>query len=1530
MDSGFGLNLEGFLVKGNLSLSSSDLPFVNGNGSIEGSGTLYINEIKEYQKNHGLTIQGIEIKDGSIYIPYTAASTEVTRGSIITEGGISIKNTENSVNTTSGGSLTTLGGAAIRKDLIVGGYLDVSGNVIKNVSLPYYGTDAANKDYVDSVASKLSGNFTAGQVIIGQDNGTEIKGYQNFTFDGNSLLVGGGANISIQSTIDSFGNKQGGNLVVGGNTSLGGSVDIGGTLNLHNNKITGVQNPTNNNDATTKEYVDNLISNTIGDNTNSGEIVFGTVGDIIISSPLLTWDNKTLSINSTGDYSLNVLGGVKIYGTIELNNQNIINLADPINEYDAVNKKTLNEVTNNVNQYEIVIGSTESNKLLSYPSLQYNGYTLTLSGGSNININTTVRSYNLTGNSSIITQGDVSIYKNLYVGELIDVNGGAIINVREPIDGSDVATKTYVDNNKLSGNFTTGQLIIAETNGDSIRGFDNLSFSTNGTIGTLLLNDATKIFIQNTTNATGLGIDGTLTSLGGASFLKNVYIGGQLDVNYNRITSVADPLDYYDAVNKAYVDSLLSTSVGGDNSLVLENNAITPIDIEEFIFDPTVRAFVCYIYVNYNYEKSAVYTIRGLKTDVNWYIVNTFVGDPTNVQFYIRKDVDGNGIIQYTNSNVAGFTSIQYRIFTQIYDTQSGPQLNYELQNNISTYTDINPLVFNDNEVDGFKLIIHVSNNTHTEDGFLFAHGVYKNGSWGYHSYTIGDISENISFQFEHNGSFGKLQYINTNLSDTYTLRIRKYIISNFQTSSIFLANTIVPAQTTIADFKLKKTQTNFNLMLYIEIPELNKYALYEIEAISKNFTWSINKRLIGDPLNINLYIESTDDENIIKYVNPYNYNAYVKYILNTPPTFQPLPVTKGGTGKTYLTPYAILRGNGTDAVIASSDFIYKDKTLILGTESSLLLRNETDAIGTGSGGSLTVLGGAAISKKLIMGDIIDCQDHNIINVKDPENLGDAVNKKYVDKLINDVLATSSAFVLENNISIAQNIPEFTFSSDTKAFISYVYVQQDSNKSAMFCLKGIKRQSNWFLTKTFIGNPTNIDFTIITTNEIGQVQYTNSNTAGVTSIKFRTITIIRDQPIDEQINLSISNNIETFTDILELTYDNTLYNSVQLLLYISNDTTNEYGMYILNCLRKGNEWILNHYSSGNVNNLFFQIKNENDKGTVQYINKNFIGTYNIRIQQIKILNEQSSITLSANTFIPEIVDETFLSFDRTQYIFHLIIYVEVPDLNLYALYDIEGLYNDGFWKINTQYIGDQVNVFFSIDTTTFGVLKFRNLNSHEAIIKYVVDSPLVTPLAVKKGGTGKTYIQPNAVLRGNGIDPILATTDFIYEDYKLKLGTPSSIELANTRDASSLTSGGTITTQGGAAIKKSLIVGEKLIVNNVDITPATGDISQKSFYATNNQNIPSDVTNFVFGNSVKSFIGMACVTIETMTETLDNLYELKGLKTSTSWILQYNTMGNNVGIDFNITNSGQIQYTSTNILDWISTTIKFRATTTTI
>ncbi len=844
MNSGFGLNLEGFLVKGNLSLSSSDLPFVHGDGSIEGAGTLYINEIKEYEKNHGLTIQDIQIKNNSIYIPYTSGSTDLTSGSIITEGGVTIRNTTNSTSLTNGGSFTTLGGASIRKDLIVGGYIDVSSNVIKNVALPYEGTDAVNKDYVDSVASKLSGNFTAGQIIIGENNGTAIRGYSTFLYDGNNLLIGGGGNITVQATVDNFGNKIGGNIVIGGNTSLGGTVDIGGTLNLHNNKITGVQSPTN--------------------------------------------------------------------------------------ASDAVNKITLDEVTDLVNQYEIVVGSTSANKLQSYSSLQYNGNTLTLLGGSSLLINTTSRSYSLTGNSSIITQGDVSIYNNLYVGGIIDLNGGSIINVSEPINGSDVATKDYVDNNKLSGNFTTGQLIIADNTGDSIRGFDNLTFTTNGTVGTLLLNDSTNLYIQNTTDALGVGSGGALTINGGASFEKNVYIGDQLDMNYHRITRVEDPEDDFDAVNKRYVDLMISENLDELNSVVLLNNITVPENVAGFVFYDDTKAFISYIYAQKDNGDTTTFCLKGLKRQSNWFLSKTFIGDPIPLDFFITE-IDGLGQVQYINTAITGTTTVKFSTVTLIKDEVYEDQININLSNN-NIFTDIQELEILNTELHASQVIIYVTDIPNNKHGMFILNCLLKDNDWTLNTYASGNITD-LQFQIRNTGTSGIIQYKNINPSDYYTLRVHHTKIARTREEVLLLANTLYPTNIDNVFLTFDRGQYMFHVLAYIEVPAENKYAFCDIEGLYDNGLWKINTQYIGDNTNVFFSIY-TMVYGYLQYRNLNHNDAIIKYYVDTPLVL-PLAVKNGGTGQSYLSPNAVLRGNGMRPILASNDFIYENKILTLGSGSS-------------------------------------------------------------------------------------------------------------------------------------------------------------------------------------------------------------------------------------------------------------------------------------------------------------------------------------------------------------------------------------------------------------------------------------------------------------------------------------------------------------------------------------------------------------------------------------------------------------------
>jgi hypothetical protein len=1425
MESGFGVNLEGFLIKGNLSLSPAIVPALHGDGSVEGSGTLYFNSIREYNETNGVNIQDVLFSQNQIFVPYTSPSYTETTASIVLDGGMYIKTTANATSSTSGGGLTVMGGVSVAKQLQVGGETNVNNNFIKNVLYPLEPTDAATKQYVDD--KTFSGNFTTGQVLIAASVGDNIQGYDNLTYDGAVFTLGSTENVS---------GSEGGSLVVYGGVSVQKDTSLGGTLDVNGNRIINVATPIQGADAVNKDYVDN---------------------------------------------------------------------------------KTFGNLLGSFGNHELLTGSTDPNVLQSYASLTYDGEFLTLGTGGNILISNTANSDSLTQSTTFVTYGAASVYKNLFVGGYIDVNGNNIIHVADPAEPTDAVNKQYVDGliseAGVQGNFTTGQVIIADANGNSIRGYDNLQFTTDGTNANLLVDTSTGLILYNTTDSEGLGSGGNLVSYGGASFAKKVYIGGELDVNMNNIKSVADPIEDYDAVNKRYINSIFE-----DNIITLENDTEAPIDISELTFLSSTRAFICYVSVSSREDgKCSVYTIKGINTDANWYIYNSFIGDPTNVKFFIRRDDDGNGVLQYTNSSVDGTTTIEYRTFTELYEEEVSSQINFTLSND--TIEPVPGLVFQNNIVHASKIIIHVSNEDHTEDGVVFMNILQKNGNWVSNIHSFGDISANISFAITTILNDGIVTYTNANTTGLYTIRVFKNdILASFE-NYILSANTVLPTGTAIPEWTLQKSQFHFVLSMYATIPEEGKHAFYEVEGFVCDNEWRVNTRFIGDYLGLTFSVDSSDTSNIIKYKSSAPHDAHVKFAINTPATFDPLPVMKGGTGKAYLTRYAVLRGNGTDAILSSSDFIYKDNVLTLGEESQILLQNTTNASGIGTGGSLTVLGGAAISETLFVGGTIDSGNNFIKNVRDPEAAKDAVNKRYVDDLINTGIADRYTYLLQSNATTPTNITNFTFAQDTKAFVSYIYVQYNQKQCAVFCIRGIKRQSNWFIAKTFIGDPMGIDFYMDNNeNNLGQMQYTNTNATGVAVIKYTVVTQIKDAPQNSQVNLTLSGNVSEFTSIPELEIQNSVYNAVQYVAYVSNEDDNAYGMYILNALLKDNTWILNTQSTGNTTGIQFRISNDVNKGSIEYTSSNS-SPYLVRIQQTRIEKSLDRVTLNAETLQPAAIDNTYLSFENTQNIFQVFAYVEVPDLGLFALYDIEGLYCDGSWRINSQYIGDRTGITFIINNSHVqGVLNYTNQNSSDAIIRYITSSPLIVPLPVKQGGTGNAFLKPNAVLRGNGLNPVLATEDFVYENNTLILGGASSIQLQSSQGAS-------ITSNGGASF------GGKLLVSNVDVTPSVGDLNQREYAASNNVS-NSNVVGLAFSHPiVKSFVGVVCVTIETFDDTLDSLFDIKGLKKKNGWIMQSSSIGDDTGIVFAIDSfTGQVNYTSPNIPDWISTTMKFRATTTTI
>ena len=1106
MDTGFGQNLEGFLIKGNLSLSPSTIPDLYGDGSIEGSGTLYIDYIQEYNPSNGVDIQRVKFKGEQLTVPYTASSTNISSGAIVVEGGISIKNSTQSTSVTSGGALTIAGGASIKKNVNIGGILNVNENKIINVALPTNSLDATNKEYVDSVAGRVSGNFTTGQIIIADSNGDSIKGSDSFKFIENNLFLD--VPFILGDSSNATG-KTSGSLIVYGGISVEKDVYFSGVLDLGNNLIKNVANPIASSDVATKEYVDN---NKIQSNFTSGQVIIGGIDNEIIGYSSLIYDGITLSIIGTSNIigsfggAFVCYGGVTIAkdvfigGTITMDGYSITGVAEPIQPSDVATKnyvdsKTYGNIIGNFEANQLITGSSDGNSLTSYPSLSFDGEYLTLGTVASFIIENTQTGNSLTEETSIVTYGGASIYKNLYVGGKLDVNNNNITNLAYPINQSDAATKQYVDEmaetGGIEGNFTAGQILIADSNGDAIRGFD--SFTFNSTTGTLVLNG--DIYINNTTNSTGLGSGGSFTTLGGASFEKDVFIGGVLDVNNNRITSVDNPIANLDAVNKYYVDKKINEvyasgcgCVCQEQSYLLINNILVPEDIPNFRFDDTVKAFISNVFIDSN-GTCGLYSIHGIKCNEYWSISTIFTGKPTGVNFSIR-DEDGDGIMQYTNRNTYGTTSIKFSTILQIDDVGLPEQINYTLSGNVIEQQDISQLTFNNNECDAVKLIVYISSETDNKHGMYLSNCVLKGDEWFMNTHLIGTIT-GIHFNIKTENDTGIIQYTNTNIANDYIIRAQIIKISN-QEEIILNSNTLVPTLVNNINLTFDNNDNHFQLSVFVTVPELNKYALHEIRGVVCNDNWTINTRYIGDYTGIKFFIDdSTTGFGKLSYTNSNNNDAIIKFINNAPlASLKPLSVNKGGTGSSYLSKNAVLRGNGIEPIFGTSDFVYENYKLILGNVSSIILQNTESPTNLTTGGSLISYGGVSINKDLLVGENLIVNDVDIT----PNSY--------------DIIAEKT-FYANNNQIINDDVTGFYFGGNTKSFNGIVCITitnaDGDEQDCLFELKGLKKKAGWIINSNYIGDSLGIKFNI---KSDGQVTYTSINSPNwiSTKMKFKALT----------------------------------------------------------------------------------------------------------------------------------------------------------------------------------------------------------------------------------------------------------------------------------------------------------------------------------------------------------------------------------------------------------------------------------------
>lgn len=276
-------------------------------------------------------------------------------------------------------------------------------------------------------------------------------------------------------------------------------IGLNGDLSLNLNKIIDLGDPILPADATNKGYVDNTL-----DTLNNALTSY--IDNHKWLSSQITDFNTAVRSNKPTDLAL-------ITSFFNVNNQNIRNLAYPINDADAVNKNYADNATIN------------SQRLSGYPNDIYKY--LNGSGGwtvpqlADVNIADSIYRLSINNSSTSATNTEIMFKKagsnRLAIGTNNSVNGSYLMAYGSPL--------------KIGVDDIIGAVIDTNANWD----FGNKDLATTGTInaktGTLRANNI-----------------GTFNSVALVS-------ESQIDMSNNNIINVATPVNNNDGANKLYVDS---------------------------------------------------------------------------------------------------------------------------------------------------------------------------------------------------------------------------------------------------------------------------------------------------------------------------------------------------------------------------------------------------------------------------------------------------------------------------------------------------------------------------------------------------------------------------------------------------------------------------------------------------------------------------------------------------------------------------------------------------------------------------------------------------------------------------------------------------------------------------------------------------------------------------------------------------------------------------------------------------------------
>ena len=337
---------------------------------------------------------------------------------------------------------------------------DITGNLnmdfhkIENLGDPTNPRDATNKEYVDNI--KKGG-------IIGElkDETATIKG--NLDFEGKYRLK------NLPDPIEE--NDAANRKYVNENSAFvfrNNEYYAKGNIYLRNAKLGGLREPTQDGEATTKKYVDELISNQFVDGNDN--IAFGRNVDMegkkIFDLPLPKQDDEPATKKYVDDsqiYELDRRGNVKFDRNINLDNKRIFAMKEPKKDGEGANKKYVDETIAKKIQ-------EEKDNFLPQDAATKNYVDEAIRG--------------IAGGNILVSKEGVFIKENRHYRATapLDIDNQKVENIPDPVNEKDAVNRKNVD--EVIQNLTLKQGLIRENGGfNLVDSYINMNFNNIRNLG---------------------------------------------------------------------------------------------------------------------------------------------------------------------------------------------------------------------------------------------------------------------------------------------------------------------------------------------------------------------------------------------------------------------------------------------------------------------------------------------------------------------------------------------------------------------------------------------------------------------------------------------------------------------------------------------------------------------------------------------------------------------------------------------------------------------------------------------------------------------------------------------------------------------------------------------------------------------------------------------------------------------------------------------------------------------------------------